>query len=94
MPAECNYEIYDKELLAVITGLKIWRAELEELPQKFLIVTDYQALEYFGTKKLLNTRQARWSGLMSWFNYNPIYRPGKENVVADVLLRKAQNGTG
>ena len=57
--AECNYKIHNKELLAIITGLKEWRAELEGIPNQFLILTDHRALEFFGTKQLLNTRQTR-----------------------------------
>jgi hypothetical protein len=55
-PAECNYEIYDKELLAIIRCFEQWRLELEgtELPVKVLI--DYKALKYFITTKKLTRR--------------------------------------
>ena len=58
-PAECNYEIYDKELLAIVNCLEQWRPELEgtELPIQILI--DHKALEYFMTSKKLTRRQAR-----------------------------------
>jgi len=53
---EYNYEIYDKELLAIIRYFEEWRPELEgtELPIK--ILTDHRNLEYFITIKLLNRR--------------------------------------
>ena len=40
-PAECSYEIHDKELLAIMNGLRTWRAELEGIPNQFLILTDH-----------------------------------------------------
>ncbi|KAF8753263.1 hypothetical protein RHS01_06867 [Rhizoctonia solani] len=57
-PAECNYDIYDKELLAVIRALKEWRHLLEgsEIPVK--VLTDHKNLEYFQTKRELNRRLA------------------------------------
>lgn len=85
--AETHYEIHDKELYAVILGLKEWRTELISLPS-FLIITDHKALEYFGTKKLLNERQIRWMDVLSQFHFQITYRPGKENAIADILSRK------
>ena len=49
-PAELNYFIHDKELLAVVWALQYWRPELVGARELFTIYTDYQALEYFGTK--------------------------------------------
>ncbi len=46
-PAECNYEIHDKEMLAIIRALEEWRAELEGLEKEIQILTDHKALEYF-----------------------------------------------
>ncbi|MGH7238909.1 MAG: reverse transcriptase family protein, partial [Candidatus Saccharimonadales bacterium] len=58
--AEKNYEIHDKELLAVVKALKEWRAELEGLQRnkRFKILTDHHALQYFMTSKKLNACQA------------------------------------
>ena len=50
---ECNYEIYDKELLAIIKSLEEWRPELEGLDH-FDVITGHQNLKYFMTTKLLN----------------------------------------
>ena len=59
IPAECNYKIYDKELLAIIKSFKQWRPELEgtDLPVK--VLTDYKGLDCFITKQKLTRRQAR-----------------------------------
>ena len=45
-PAELNYEIHDKEMLAIVRSLTHWRAELIGTPRKIEIYTDHKALEY------------------------------------------------
>ena len=57
--AELNYEIYDKEMLAIVRTLAHWRAELQGTPKRVEILTDHKALEYFITTKKLNSRQVR-----------------------------------
>jgi hypothetical protein len=58
--AELNYNIHDKEMLAIIFLLEEWQAELEGLQETlFLVYSDYRALEYFITIKKLSARQAR-----------------------------------
>jgi hypothetical protein len=52
--AECNYEIYDKKLLAIIKCLEEWRSEFQGTNEFFGILTDYKNLEYFTTTKSLN----------------------------------------
>ena len=83
---ECNYEIYDKELLAIIKSLEEWRPELEGLDH-FDIITDHQNLKYFMTTKLLNQRQARWAEFLSRFNFTIKYQPGKQADKPDALSR-------
>ena len=55
-PAEYNYEIHDKEMLAIVRALEQWRAELEGLPSQIRILLDHKALEYFITKRQLTLR--------------------------------------
>jgi len=57
---ERNYEIYNRELLAVMEGLKQWRQYLIGSDQ-FEIWTDYKNLGYFKKPQKLNRRQARWT---------------------------------
>ena len=92
-PAEQNYEIHDKELLAIIVALNEWRAELEGLQRsdQFLIFSDHQALQYFMTTKQLNARQARWAEFLSRFHFLIKYRTGKTNICADALTRRNQD---
>ena len=58
-PQECNYDIYDKELLAIIKALEEWQPELEGSQSQFEIITDYKNLATFTISKQLNARQAR-----------------------------------
>jgi hypothetical protein len=87
-PAERNYEIHDKELLAVVDALQTWRHYLHGLHQAFEVITDHQALQYFQTKRQLNRRQARWSEALGEFVFNITYRPGSQAVRPDALTRR------
>lgn len=89
IPAECNYEIYDKELLAIVKAFENWRPELEGSSVPVKILTDHRGLEYFQTKRTLTRRQARWAEKLSEFNFMITYRDGKSNVKADALTRQA-----
>jgi transposase InsO family protein len=87
-PAQLNYDIHDKEMLAVVKALKEWRAELEGLQEApFMIYSDHRALVYFMTTKELTGRQARWAELLSRYNFKLMYRAGKANARADALSR-------
>ena len=57
---ERNYEIHDKEMLAIIRELEAWRHLLEGAQFKFEIWTDHKNLEYFMKAQKLNRRQAQW----------------------------------
>jgi len=56
---ERNYEIYDKEMLAIIRGLESWRHLLEGAQSKFEIWTDHKNLKYFIKVQKFNQRQAQ-----------------------------------
>ena len=58
---EHNYEIHDKEMLAIIRAMEEWRHFLEGAEHQFKVWTDHKNLEYFMSAKKLNCRQARWS---------------------------------
>ena len=87
-PAELNYEIHDKEMLAILSAFQEWRHHLEGSQHDITIFTDHQSLEYFSTSKQLNRRQARWSEFLSNFNFTIIYRPGKQGIQPDDLTRR------
>jgi len=56
---KCNYEIYDKELLAIVRCLKKWQLDLKIISIFIKMFTNYKNLEYFITSKKLTCRQAR-----------------------------------
>jgi len=60
-PAEINYEIHDKELLAIVDAFKHWRRYCEGAMHQIQVFSDHQNLKYFTTTKVLNRRQARWA---------------------------------
>jgi len=66
---EHNYEIHDKEMLAVIRCLKAWRHFLEGAKGKFKIWSDHKNLEYFMGNQKLNRQQGRWALYLSRFNF-------------------------
>ena len=86
-PAERNYPIGDRELLALKLALEEWRHLLEGSAIPFLVWTDHRNLEYLRTAKLLNPWQARWSLFFSRFRFSLSYRPGSKNVKPDALSR-------
>ena len=88
-PAECNYEIYDKELMAIVRAFEEWRPELEGSAHPINVITDHKNLEYFTSSKQLSRRQARWSEFLSRFDYKIIYRPGKAGGKPDALTRRS-----
>ena len=90
-PAQCNYEIYDKELLAIVDAFETWTAELGSVEASTLVLTDHKNLEYFTTTKKLNRRQARWNELLANFDFQIVFRPGKKNGKADALTRVADD---
>ena len=87
-PAEQNYEIYDKELLAIVAALRHWRVYCEGATG-LTIYSDHKNLTYFTTTKVLTRRQGRWSELLGEYKFEIIYTPGKENGRADALSRRS-----
>ena len=86
--AELNYDIHDKELLAIFEAFKIWRHYLEGLAYPIDIVIDHKNLEYFSTTKVLTRRQAQWSEYLSQFNLVIRFGPGRLGTKPDALTRR------
>jgi len=87
-PAELNYEIYDKELLAIFEAFRQWRNYLEGSAHVVLVLSDHKNLEYFATTKQLMRRQVHWSEYLSGFNYLIRYRAGRLGTKPDALTRR------
>ena len=86
-PREQNYPTHDLELAAVVFALRIWRHYL--YGEKCTIYTNHKSLKYLLTQKELNLRQRRWLELFKDYDCIIDCHPGKANVVADALSRKA-----
>ncbi|KAI2645539.1 Transposon Tf2-9 polyprotein [Labeo rohita] len=86
-PAERNYDIGNRELLAIKLALEEWRHWLEGAKCPFQVITDHKNLQYLRNAKRLCPRQARWSLFFSRFQFSISYRPGSKNVRADALSR-------
>jgi len=85
---ERNYEIHDKEMLAVVRCLEAWRHFLEGTTIRFEIWTDYKNLEYFMKAQKLNRRQVRWVLYLLRFNFTLKHVPGSKMGKADSLSRR------
>ncbi|GJW13693.1 putative reverse transcriptase domain-containing protein [Tanacetum coccineum] len=86
---EENYTTHDLELGAVVFALRLWRHYL--YGTKCVVFTDHKSLQYILNQKELNLRQQRWIELLSDYDCEIRYHPGKVNVVADALSRKERN---
>jgi len=93
-PVERNYEIHDKEILAIIHALEEWRHFLEGARHPVEILTDHKNLEYLMTAKKLNHRQAHWSLYLAHFNFKLIHCPGRSMEKPDALSQRLDHGKG
>lgn len=85
--AERNYDIGNRELLAIKLALEEWRHWLEGATHPFVVWSDHKNLSYIQSAKRLNSRQARWALFFDRFNFSLTYRPGSKNVKPDALSR-------
>src|SRR6266567_905496 len=85
---ERNYEIHDREMLAIMHALEEWRHHLQGALHPIEIHTDHKNLEYFMTARKLNRRQARWSLELANFDFTLTHKPGRTMGKADALSRR------
>jgi hypothetical protein len=91
---ERNYDVHDREMLAIMRALSDWRHYLEGAAEKIEILTDHENLKYFMTQQKLNRRQARWSLELSRYNFELKHRPGRSSQKPDLLSRREDLKTG
>ena len=92
--AERNYKIHNKEMLAIVRCLEVWRHFLKGTITKFEIWTDYKNLEYFMKVQKLNRRQARWALYLSRFNFMLKHIPGSKIGKVDSLSKRLDQKIG
>ena len=86
-PTEQNYDIYDRELLAVIHALKHWRHYLQGTAHPITLLTDHKNLTYICQPQKLSRRQARWMMFLQDFDLHFVHIPGSAMGPADALSR-------
>jgi len=91
---EQNYEIHNKEILAIICALEEWRHFLEGATHLVEIWTNHKNLEYFMMAKKLNHHQAHWSLHLARFNFLLHHHPKRTMGKPDALLRRADHKNG
>jgi len=74
--AELNYDMHNKELLAIFDAFKTWHHYLKSPHHTIDMVTNHKNLEYFSSTKVLSHRQACWSEYLSLFNMVIVIEPG------------------
>ena len=91
---ERNYEIHDKEILAVVRCLEVQRHFLEGITMKFEIWTDHKNLEYFMKVQKLNRKQARQALYLSRFDFTLNHILGSKMGKTDSLSRRPDQEIG
>ena len=87
-PAEVNYDVREKEFLAIVDACSHWRQYLHS-DQPFRLLTDHDSIKYHRTMPNLTGRLARWVEKLAEFDYTVEHIAGVKNVVADALSRRA-----
>lgn len=85
IPAEKNYPVHEKEMLAIVHALKKWRNML--LGTNFEVLTDHATLKHFDTQRDLSRRQGRWLEVFADYDFTINYIPGEANGAADAMSR-------
>jgi hypothetical protein len=81
--------IYEKEMLSILHAVDLWHPYL--LGKHFQIKTDHQSLKYFLEQCSSSPEQQKWVTKLFGYDYEIIYKKGKENVAADALSRKYED---
>jgi len=88
---ERNYDIHEKELLAIVNALRKWDTYCKTMGPKITILTDHKNLEYWKTKRDLNLRQAWWGECLANYDFTIKYQPGKLAGKPDILSRESED---
>ena len=82
-PAECNYDIHDLEMLAIISAFQHWRHYLESIKHTIIIYTNHKNLEVFMIIKVLNHHQAHWIELLIEYDFVFTFISESKNLIND-----------
>jgi len=76
-------------MLAILHAVDLWRPYL--LVKRFQIKTDHQILKYFMEQHISSPEQQKWVTKLFGYDYEIIYKKGKDNVVVDPLSQKYED---
>ena len=85
---ERNYNVYEKELMAIVKALQHWRRYTEGALFPVIVRTDHKNLVYFTENRKISQRLARWAVDLTAFDFLIDYKPGHLNVAPDALSRR------
>ncbi|KAF8751757.1 hypothetical protein RHS01_08424 [Rhizoctonia solani] len=86
-----NYNTHNKELLAIIRSFEYWHIFLEGTLHPITVFTNHWNLEYWKESRTFNCRHARWHLLLAGYNFQIVYRPGKQSGKPDALSRRSNH---
>ncbi|QRW19985.1 Retrotransposable element Tf2 protein [Rhizoctonia solani] len=89
--AKQNYNMHNKELLAIIRSFKYWRIFWEGTLHPITVFTDHRNLEYWKESQTFNCRHAQWHLLLTGYNFQIVYQPGKQTGKPDALSRQSNH---
>ena len=84
-----TWSIYAKEMLAIVEAIRLWRPYL--LGRKFYIKTDQRSLKFFLDQRVSTPEQQKWVAKLLGYDYEIIFRPGRDNSAADALFRRQES---
>jgi hypothetical protein len=91
---ECNYNIYERELLAIMKAITHWRPYLIWTKESFTILTDHMNLLHWKSPRKLNRRTAQWHGKLQDYNFKLQHIPGKLHTAANALSQPSGANKG
>ena len=94
IPAERNYDIYERELLAVLKSLEHWRPHLAATEKPVTVLTDHANLAFWKNPKKVNRRVARWFATLQDYHLRIKHVPGKQHAAPDMLSRRPDADKG
>ena len=84
-----SWTIYAKEMLEIVEAIRLWRPYL--LSNKFFVLIDQRSLKFFLKQRVATLKQQKWATKLLGYDYQILYRPGKENLIANTLSRRAES---
>jgi hypothetical protein len=89
VPAEQNYDAYDKEALGIVKPLQHWHYWLQGAKKPIEIITNHKnLLSGFNDKATPSKRHLRWLEILKGYNYVVGYQAGSRNTVTDTLSQR------